>query len=109
MGHLSDELAAVSWVWLHPHFVLHRIPCQRQDAACRFTSHHTRAQAISGDCGLLCSQMMREGIAKHGGYEINTEGDAFQVSYVKRHFQRLEVVYPISRCILSATRRVSFP
>ena len=23
--------------------------------------------------------MMREGIAKHGGYEINTEGDAFQV------------------------------
>ena len=22
---------------------------------------------------------MREGIAKHGGYEINTEGDAFQV------------------------------
>ena len=27
----------------------------------------------------VVSQMMREGIAKHGGYEINTEGDAFQV------------------------------
>ncbi len=25
---------------------------------------------------------MREGIAKHGGYEINTEGDAFQVSFL---------------------------
>ncbi len=33
-------------------------------------------------------QMMREGIAKHGGYEINTEGDAFQVGV------------PLSECCL---------
>ncbi len=24
---------------------------------------------------------MREGIAKHGGYEINTEGDAFHIAF----------------------------
>jgi class 3 adenylate cyclase len=28
---------------------------------------------------------MREGIAKHGGYEINTEGDAFQVAFTSVH------------------------
>ena len=28
---------------------------------------------------------MREGIAKHGGYEINTEGDAFQVAFTTVH------------------------
>jgi hypothetical protein len=26
-------------------------------------------------------QLMREGIAKHGGYEIATEGDSFQVAF----------------------------
>jgi class 3 adenylate cyclase len=30
-------------------------------------------------------QVMREGIAKHGGYEINTEGDAFQVAFTSVH------------------------
>ena len=25
--------------------------------------------------------MIREGIAKHGGYEINTEGDAFHIAF----------------------------
>ena len=25
---------------------------------------------------------MREGIAAHGGYEINTEGDAFHIAFV---------------------------
>lgn len=28
---------------------------------------------------------MREGIAKHGGYEINTEGDAFQIAFPTVH------------------------
>ena len=29
----------------------------------------------------LMVQVMREGIAKHGGYEINTEGDAFHIAF----------------------------
>jgi hypothetical protein len=28
---------------------------------------------------------MREGIAKHGGYEITTEGDSFQVAFTTCH------------------------
>lgn len=31
---------------------------------------------------------MREGIAKHSGYEINTEGDAFQVAFTSVHQAR---------------------
>ena len=27
------------------------------------------------------AQVIREGIAKHGGYEINTEGDAFHIAF----------------------------
>lgn len=34
---------------------------------------------------LMCAKVMREGIAKHGGYEINTEGDAFQVAFTSVH------------------------
>lgn len=30
-------------------------------------------------------QLMREGIAKHGGYEITTEGDSFQVAFTSCH------------------------
>jgi hypothetical protein len=30
-------------------------------------------------------QLMREGIAKHGGYEITTEGDSFQVAFCSCH------------------------
>ena len=30
-------------------------------------------------------QIMREAIAKHGGYEINTEGDSFQIAFGSVH------------------------
>ena len=37
--------------------------------------------AVSASCWEHL-QVMREGIAAHGGYEINTEGDAFHIAFV---------------------------
>jgi hypothetical protein len=40
-----------------------------------------RTAAAATSAGAVRAQVMREGIAAHGGYEINTEGDAFHIAF----------------------------
>jgi len=63
--------------------------------------------------------VMREGIAKHGGYEINTEGDAFQVAFTTVHqavlfsmetqYRLLESAWPRDVLKLPSCREVLAP
>lgn len=59
-------------------------------------------------------QLMREGIAKHGGYEITTEGDSFQVAFASCHaamafcldiqYRLLEQTWPKQVLVLNACK-----
>jgi hypothetical protein len=46
---------------------------------------HIRGIGIDLQVQEIHDQLMREGIAKHGGYEITTEGDSFQVAFTTCH------------------------
>jgi hypothetical protein len=59
---------------------------------------------------------MREGIAKHGGYEIITEGDSFQVAFsncqeamafcIETQYRLVEHMWPKQVLALNACRLI---
>lgn len=62
---------------------------------------------------------MREGIAKHGGYEINTEGDSFQIAFTNvadavlfcmdAQYRLLDTDWPKEVLKLAGCREVATP